>query len=45
MKNRNQRDTERRQYIKEKTLENLKLVENDPESLFAEPNKIHKEKI
>lgn len=34
-KNRNQRDTERRNYIKEKTEENLKLTRDDPQSLFA----------
>jgi len=41
MTNRNERDTARRNYIKQRTLENLKLVKNDPQSLFAEPNKKH----
>ncbi len=36
MKDRNQRDTARRNYIKQRTEENLKLVRNDPQSLFAE---------
>lgn len=39
MKDRNMRDTQRRKYIEEKTLENLKFVENDHESLFAIPKK------
>ena len=33
---RKHRDAERRRYIKEMTLKNLKLVENDPQSLSAE---------
>ena len=39
MKDRNKRDTERRNYIIKRTLENLKYVENDPESLFAKIDK------
>jgi hypothetical protein len=35
MKNRNQRDTARRNYIKQRTEENLKFTKNDPQSLFA----------
>jgi hypothetical protein len=38
MTNRNIRDTERRNYIKEKIQENLEMVVNDPESLFAQEN-------
>jgi hypothetical protein len=39
MKNRNQRDAERRNYIKQRTEENLKAVLDDPNSLFAASNK------
>lgn len=35
MKNRNERDAERRNYIRERTKENLDIVVNDPQSLFA----------
>jgi hypothetical protein len=35
MKNRNKRDAERRNYIEQKTEENLRLTKNDPQSLFA----------
>jgi len=42
MKNRIIRDAERRNFIKEKIAENLKLVENDPQSLFA-PEEIEKD--
>lgn len=35
MSNRNIRDVERRNFIKEKTIENLKFVLDDPQSLFA----------
>lgn len=34
MRNRNVRDAERRNYIKEKIIENLECVKNDPQSLF-----------
>lgn len=34
MTNRNKRDAERRQYIKQKTLSNIESVKNDPESLI-----------
>ena len=38
MRNRNMRDAERRNYIRERTKENLGKVLNDPQSLFiADP--------
>jgi len=40
--NRNERDTQRRNYIKAKTLENLKLVQDDPQSLSYIPKKKNK---
>jgi len=42
MKNRNIRDSERRNYIKEKIIENLESVINDPQSLFSECEEIQK---
>ncbi len=41
MMNRNKRDAERRNYIKEKIQENLDKVMDDPESLFAPERKIN----
>lgn len=38
MKNRNERDAQRRNYIKERTKENLQRVVDDPQSLFAASN-------
>jgi hypothetical protein len=45
MKDRNSRDAARRQYIKQRTEENLRAVLDDPNSLFAgsdEIQEIHK---
>ena len=39
MRNRNERDAERRNYIKAKTFENIELVKNDPQSLYAKYTK------
>lgn len=36
MKSQKEKAKERREYIKKRIDENLKLLENDPESLFAE---------
>ncbi len=39
MRNRNERDAERRNYIKARTLENIELVKNDPQSLYVKYGK------
>jgi len=45
MKNRNVRDAERRNFIKNRIEENLLLVKDDPQSLFAPDNEDNYEQV